>query len=206
MDTKKLFIILFTFAWMLSLIGCAIDAISVNELDSSEPVTLSAPEATSPQVEPETETLSSPIETEPIIEPDPESDYIFYNVPFDIETQKEIIKICSEYDISYELILGIITVESSFRPHVLGDGGKSFGLMQIQPQWWSKTMEREGVTNLLDPLQNIRCGCAILRELNDMYGTEYRALQAYNTGRPDTNNGYAESVYRYIGELTIYGG
>ena len=100
----------------------------------------------------------------------------------------------------------MISVESSFRPSVIGDGGNSFGLMQIQPRWWSETMEREGVTNLLDPLQNIRCGCAILRELKDKYGTEYRALQAYNTGRPNTNNGYAEKVYRHVGGLVIYGG
>ena len=163
--------------------------------ESPEPVNAPAPETTSAQVE-----------TEPIIETDPEDDYVFYNVPFDLDTQKEIIKICSEYGFDYALILGIISVESDFNPNVLGDGGNSFGLMQIQPKWWSKTMEREGVTNLLDPLQNIRCGCAILRELMDKHGTEYRALQAYNTGRPDTNNGYAERVYRHVGELMLYGG
>ena len=149
------------------------------------------------------EVVSEPtteIETEETV------DYVFYDVPFDLETQEEIIKICSEYDISYELVLGVIETESSFRVEILGDGGDSFGLMQIQPKWWSETMEREGVTDLLDPLQNIRCGCAILQELKTMYGTEYRALQAYNTGRPDTNNGYAERVYKHVDELVVYGG
>lgn len=141
---------------------------------------------------------------EPIAEP--EDDYIFYDVPLDLETQKEIIEICSEYELSYELVLGVISVESAFIPDIMGDGGDSYGLMQIQPKWWSETMRREGVTDLLDPLQNIRCGCAILRELIDKFDTEYRALQAYNTGRPYTNNGYAEKVYQRMNELTIYGG
>lgn len=130
-------------------------------------------------------------------------EYTFYDVPLDVETQKAIKDICTEYDLEYELILGIISAESDFRTKIVGDGGNSFGLMQIQPKWWSEIMEREGVTNLLDPLQNVRCGCAIINELKDKYGTEYRALQAYNTGRPNTNNGYADKVYRRIGELKI---
>ena len=199
---------LFALALALSLVGCAANANSANVEESSEPVTAPAETTsdTAPQIEAEPETTSSQVETEATVVTDPEDDYIFYDVPFDLDTQTEIIKICSEYDISYELILGVISVESTFRPGAIGDGGNSFGLMQIQPRWWSNTMAREGVTDLLDPLQNIRCGCAILRYLKNTYGTEYRALQAYNTGRPDTNNGYADKVYRAIDALTIYRG
>lgn len=166
--------------------------------ESSEPVVVSAPE-TSSQDSP----LPSPTETETTIETAPADDYIFYDVPLDLDTQKEIIKICSEFDLKYELILGVISVETDFRPKLVGDGGDSFGLMQIQPKWWSEVMSREGVTDLLDPLQNIRCGCAIITELINKYGTEYRALQVYNTGRPNTKNGYADKVYRRMDELTI---
>ena len=209
MDIKKLLPILFSFMLALALTGCAIMATSARIEEDSESVKLPAPETTSETTSllaTESETIPYQAETETTIETDPEDDYIFYDIPFDIETQKEIIKICSEFGFSYELILGIISVESSFRPGVIGDNGKSFGLMQIQPRWWDETMEREGVTNLLDPLQNVRCGCAILRELKDKYGTEYKALQAYNTGRPNTTNGYAEKVYRHIGDLKIYEG
>lgn len=209
MDIKNLLTILFALMLTLVFVGCAANVNSVNVEESSEPVIVPATETisdTSPQIETEPEATSSQVESEATKETDPEDDYIFYDVPFDLDTQKEIIKICSEYDLSYELILGMISVESTFRPGTIGDGGNSLGLMQIQPRWWSKTMEREGVSDLLDPLQNIRCGCAILRYLKDTYGTEYRALQAYNTGNPNTNNGYAEKVYRHMSELTIYGG
>lgn len=150
--------------------------------------------------DPETETPPLRVETES------EDESIFYDVPFDLDTQKEIIEICSEYDIPYELVLGVMWVESGFNADAIGDGGNSFGLMQIQPRWWIHTMAREGINDLLDPLQNIRCGCAILRELKDKYGTEYRALQAYNTGNPDSNSGYADKVYLFIVELMLYGG
>ena len=209
MDIKNLLTILFALMLTLVFVGCAANADLTNIEESSEPVIVPATETTSdtsPQVETEPETTISQVETEATIETDPEDDYIFYDVPFDVDTQKEIIKICSEYDISYELILGVISVESTFRPGAIGDGGNSFGLMQIQPRWWSKTMEREGVVDLLDPLQNVRCGCAILQYLKNTYGTEYRALQAYNTGNPNSNNGYAEKVYRQVDALTIYGG
>lgn len=130
--------------------------------------------------------------------------YIYYDVPLDVDTQREIADVCSEYNLTYELILSVISVEcASFEPDTLGDGGASFGLMQIQPKWWSETMAREGVTNLLDPIQNIKCGCAILRDLTKKYGTVYRALQYYNTGDADSNNGYADKVYRAMGELLL---
>ena len=209
MDIKNLLTILFAFMLTLVFVGCAANADPIKVEESSEPVIVPATETisdTSPQEETEPETTISQVETEATIETDPEDDYIFYDVPFDLDTQKEIIKICSEYDISYELVLGIISVESTFRPSAIGDGGNSFGLMQIQPRWWRKTMDREGVSDLLDPLQNIRCGCAILQYLKNTYGTEYRALQAYNTGNPNSNNGYAEKVYRQVDALTIYGG
>ena len=158
---------------------------------------------------PRVENLSEPVETTRImetiqeIETPPENNYIFYEVPFNVDTQKEIRKICDEYEISYELILGMISVESTFKSDSIGDGGNSFGLLQIQPKWWSEIMKREGVTDLLNPLDNIRCGCAIVRELKNTYGSEYKALQAYNTGNPDSNNGYAEKVYRHAGELVV---
>ena len=130
--------------------------------------------------------------------------YIYYDVPFDVDTQREITDVCSEYNLTYELILGVISVEcASFEPNTLGDGGNSFGLMQIQPKWWSETMAQEGVTNLLDPIQNVRCGCAILRDLCKKYGTVYRALQYYNTGDADSNNGYADKVYQAMDDLRL---
>ena len=185
----------------LCLFACALGIIAYKSMtqyeEVSEPVIIPVSETTSEDII----EIVPEVETEPIIETAPEDDYISYDVPFDVETQKEIIKICEEFNLSYETVLGIIFVESSFRPTVMGDNGNSYGLMQIQPKWCKAIMEREGITDLLEPLQNVRCGCAIMRDLINRYGTERRALQAYNTGRPDTTNGYADKVYKYANGL-----
>jgi soluble lytic murein transglycosylase-like protein len=141
------------------------------------------------------------VSSEVVVEKSLEPEITLYDVPLDEDIQRAALDICSEYDISYELILGICSTESAFKYEAIGDGGNSFGLMQIQPKWWSGTMEREDITNLLDPLQNIRCGCAILNELKTLYKTEYRALQAYNTGDPDSNSGYVAKIYKNIDKL-----
>lgn len=166
--------------------------------------TASTPEIVS-ETASEVETPSLPEEETETVIYKVEKVHTFYDVPFEFDIQKKIIEICSEYDIDYELILAMMYVESTYRADVIGDGGESFGLMQIQPKWWGELMYREGIADLLDPLQNIRCGCAIMRDLKRAYRTEYRALQAYNTGNPNSNNGYAERVYEALDDLTVSG-
>ncbi len=124
-----------------------------------------------------------------------------YDVPLDAELQQYIIRTCEQYDLRPELIIGQIGVESEYHDGVIGDHGHSFGLMQIQPRWWSDTMKSLGVHELLVPEENVLTGCAIMRYLIDTYGSEYRALQAYNTGSPNTHNGYADKVLARASKL-----
>lgn len=148
-----------------------------------------------------TEPVPTPISDVSSSPETPSERVILYDVPLDANTQLEIKEICSEFNIDYELILGIIATESRFKPDVIGDGGNSFGLMQIQPKWCQNLIERESITDILDPLQNVRLGCAIFSQLKDLYDTDYRALQAYNTGNPNSQNGYAEKVYKNKDDL-----
>ena len=190
---KRYLKIFFVIGFMLIFVSSQkIDTDSPTPVEPTESVTVIQLERTTPEPT-----------TEPITEEKVEAEYVFYDVPFNKETQKQMSDICSEYGLEYELILGIISVESTFKSDTIGDGGNSFGLMQIQPKWWGDLMVQENITDILDPLQNIRLGCAILNELQTKHGSEYRALQAYNTGNADSKNGYAEKVYRHIGELVV---
>ena len=78
------------------------------------------------------------------------------------------------------------------------DGGQSFGLMQIQPQWHRERMRDLGVTDLLDPAQNIRVGIDYLSELLSLGKGEEYAVMFYNGGEIHAN------YYAKRGEMSAY--
>jgi soluble lytic murein transglycosylase-like protein len=72
----------------------------------------------------------------------------------------------------------VITVESGYNPRARSRKGAS-GLMQLIPA----TAKRFGVTNVWNPLDNIRGGARYLRELLGMFNDNMPlALAAYNAG------------------------
>lgn len=88
-----------------------------------------------------------------------------------------------------KLIKAMIQKESQWNAGAMGDGGKSYGLMQIHKRFHTDRMARLGVTDLLDPVQNIKVGTDYLKELNAMSdgrGMNW-LLMAYNMG-PDQAN------------------
>jgi soluble lytic murein transglycosylase len=84
------------------------------------------------------------------------------------------------------LVLGLIQVESTFRPDVVSSAG-AVGLMQIRPVTGRYLAEQLGMPwagrqTLLDPEANVRLGIAYLAELRDGFGNLGAALAAYNWG------------------------
>jgi len=68
-----------------------------------------------------------------------------------------------------DLIPELLTVawcESRFHRKVIGDHGRSFGLMQIQPQWHLGRIEALGYTveDLLDPVVNLEVALDIYND------------------------------------------
>lgn len=125
-----------------------------------------------------------------------------YDVPLSADLQEHIKGLCDDYGVDMPLVLAIIGQESNYRPDAVGDNGNSLGLMQIQPRWHQARMDDLGVTDLLDPYQNVTVGIDLLAELiSENKGTEW-AVAAYNAGAEiaDYNNAigtrteYTESV------------
>jgi len=81
------------------------------------------------------------------------------------------------FDLSPELILGIIAVESQFDHFAVSNVG-AIGLMQVMPFWKKELGSPDD--NLLEIETNIRYGCAIIRHYIERYKKLGRALAAYN--------------------------
>lgn len=129
----------------------------------------------------------------------------FYPVPLDIELQAHIINECSAYDIDPAIIFAMIDKESDFDSEAVGDGGSSFGLLQIKQKFHQERMERLAVTDLLNSYQNVVVGIDYLGELLGQYdGNMEKALMSYNAGPTGAykhwfskgiySNGYSQEV------------
>ena len=147
-----------------------------------------------------TEVEAAPMERDPVRE----------DIPLDAEEQRLLWQACEETGVTYELALAVIWKETNFR-NIKGDGGDSYGYMQVQPRWHSERMDRYGVTDLMDPYGNFLVGCDYLAELAAKdRGIEWM-LHAYNGGPNYANNlakagqtsQYAKDVLNYMNILNL---
>ena len=84
------------------------------------------------------------------------------------------------------LALAVAQHESSFNPNAYIAKDGSAGLFQLEPA----TAAEVGVTNALDPVQNIEGGIAYLKKmLTDNNGDVTAALEAYNGGERHVEQG-----------------
>jgi soluble lytic murein transglycosylase len=97
------------------------------------------------------------------------------------------------YRLDPALVAAVIYQESKFRADAKSDSG-AVGLMQLLPETAQGIAARTGgsefeVDDLYDPEINVRYGSWYLRHLIDKYGTEARALAAYNGGQGNLDRG-----------------
>lgn len=121
----------------------------------------------------------------------------YYDVPLSDELQDHIAITCEKYHIDPAIVTAMIYQESTYRTHLLGDGGKSYGLMQVQKRWHAERMESLGVTDLFDPFQNVTVGIDILAGHIEAYDDNVEmALVAYNMGTTGAKkNCFSKGVY-----------
>lgn len=129
----------------------------------------------------ELEEYEAPDESEKIEQALVEQNYIRDDIPLDADVQSVLRAACEEFDIPYELALAVIWQETNYR-NVTGDNGNAEGYMQIWEYWNRDRMERIGAYDLMNPVDNFRTGCCILRDAYNITGSYYDALSVYNTG------------------------
>ncbi|MBI5580642.1 MAG: lytic transglycosylase domain-containing protein [Deltaproteobacteria bacterium] len=123
------------------------------------------------------------------------------------EIERSIQKAAVRYNLSPDLIRGVIRAESNFQAQAVSSAGAQ-GLMQLMPE----TAGELGVTRPFDIQQNIDGGSRYLRQMLDRFGGNLKlALAAYNAGpgaveKYEGRVPYAETqeyvkrVLRYSGE------
>ncbi|MGI9860096.1 lytic transglycosylase domain-containing protein [Moorella naiadis] len=100
------------------------------------------------------------------------------SLPSGANMQDLIGPIAARYNLSPELLRGIVTAESGFDPRAVSPAG-AIGLMQLMPA----TARALGVNDPFDPAANLDGGARYLRQLLDRFQGDTRlALAAYNAG------------------------
>lgn len=134
-----------------------------------------------------------------ITKDEPETQY--YDIPLSDELQATTIKLCEEYNVDPIIAFAVMQKESTYQPDIISKTN-DYGIMQINKinhKWLSEEL---GITDFLDPEQNIEAGLYMLSEYLNKYDL-HRALMSYNMGesgarkaisRGNNSSGYSRGV------------
>lgn len=127
------------------------------------------------------------IDTEPVT--------VYFDVPLSKELQDYIRNLCDEYSVPMELVIAVIDVESTFRADLVSETN-DYGLMQINKCNHEWLTDKLGVTDFLDPYQNINSGVHILSgHLEVTNGDIELALMRYNNGATGAKKLWDKGIY-----------
>jgi soluble lytic murein transglycosylase-like protein len=140
--------------------------------------------------------ITAPTPVSVVTEPEiTEPEVFYFNVPLSTELQDFIRYTSEEYGVPYELVYAIIQVESSFRPSVISSSN-DYGLMQINKINHEWLKDELGLTDILDPYQNIQAGTYIIGlQLNATDGDLVLALMRYNCGASGARKLWEKGIY-----------
>lgn len=187
----------------LTLAGTLISG-KAEQTEALQTPTETVPESTETETNPvdtEPEPTEPPV-TEPMTPTEPtysvEIGVTYFDIPLDRDLQDHIFKLCEENNLDPIMVLAVIRKESSYRSQLMGDNGDAYGLMQVQQKHHQDRMDRLGVTDLLDPYQNVTVGIDFLSELSGRGKPLEWVLMAYNGGASYANRKWE------AGEVTSY--
>jgi soluble lytic murein transglycosylase-like protein len=151
-----------------------------------------------------TRQVPSEIEQPEIQKPEPElekKERIFGDRSVGQDIDGIIQKASSHYGVDSDLIRRVIEAESNFKPDAVSSKG-AMGLMQLMPG----TARELGVSDPLDPSENIMAGTRYLKKLINRYdGSVPHALAAYNWGMGNLDSRRSrmpEETKNYVAKIT----
>lgn len=139
--------------------------------------------------------------------PNVDDGFRVYSIALSQDMQQYTYAMCEKYGVQYELLLAVMYVESRYNVNAVG-GGNSYGLCQIHYSNTANLQRAIGLTDLLDPYDNIEAGAYMLnmylnagrKRSSDTYFIEHYGLNCYNMGEGMFvsncyNNGILERTY-----------
>lgn len=193
---KKIRIILFLLAFIATLqVGLVFRTERlIDKIDSIEPTERILEPVIIERIQEEPEETEEPIETEvtEVIEETEVQPRITCRL--NDEIQQMIVDKCEEYNIDFAFTMAVIFRESSFKPNVISESN-DYGLMQINKinhEWLSDEL---GITNFLDPEQNVTAGLHMLSDLFEKYEYPSLVLMAYNMGETGAKRLWVQGIY-----------
>lgn len=122
-------------------------------------------------------------------------DFTPLNVPMDESLQEYTYWMADAYDIDFTFLMGLIRNESNFQADVIS-ATNDYGLMQINQNNHEWLTNAVGVTDFLDPYQNIQAGVYILNTLFEKYDDPHMVLMAYNMGEGGASKLWDQGIYQ----------
>jgi hypothetical protein len=127
-----------------------------------------------------------------------------YNIPISKDLQEYTYKLCRERGVEYELVLALMFAESSYRSGLVSSTN-DYGIMQINKcnhAWLKRDL---GITDFLDPKQNINGGTYMLSKLAAKYPNTHKMLMAYNAGEGGAAKLWNDGIYSTLYSRKIVG-
>lgn len=95
-----------------------------------------------------------------------------YDIPMSAPLQNIVKNLCKEHSLSFELVLGVIYVESRF--NIMADSGCSKGLMQLNVNTYPTLAKELGIENFnpFYSVHNVTAGIYYLARLRDKWKAE----------------------------------
>lgn len=183
---KKIVLLTLAFSVMF-LIICKINSKVIVVATSNDSQEFTQEAITTSVTIPNEKCTDSYSETKTISEP-----FYIEEIPLPKELQLYTYNVCEDNDVSYELMLAVMKKESNYDINSIGyntNGTYDSGLMQINSCNISTTEANYGITDLMDPYNNILVGVSMISSKIHEFG-ENGGLMAYNMG----NGGYQDAV------------
>lgn len=123
-----------------------------------------------------------------------EADFIPIDCELPYELQEYTYYLCQAYYIDFDFVMALMFTESSFNATAVS-ATNDYGLMQINACNHKQLEDKLGITDIMEPYQNIRAGLYMLRGLFEKYDDASKVCMAYSLGEYGASVLWDKGIY-----------